>query len=249
ATFIHGVSQVLAAKKRCEVKTPTDRKDVDLLVSFPGRTLAFSVCNQQGQALAARLRRIANDRPTKGEEWVLVRDSNRPIPRTSAKAREYLRAIGEASTTGAGGAPAKRILNPSIEALAALEAIRSLISDSRAGDLDDRGQTIRPDTVEGWIREQLLDESIERLLAEIEHGDDEVRVEPAGVDAAARDAVLEVVQSSHVIAVDALAEATGLNADTVVAIASADESAFGTLGSPPAVIFERVARRISCQSN
>jgi hypothetical protein len=238
-TFVHGLAQVAAAKGRFRIDTPGDRRDVDLVLSLPHKSLAIGVCNQKGNALTARLRRIRTETRPAGEERVVVRDANRPIPQTSARAREHWNAICQGASEGRGAAARPLLVSP--EALAALEAIRSIVSDSLAGDLSHDGETVLPRTVEAWIRNHLLDESVEQLLAELEFGAGEATaVEPA--NPALRDAVLEVVQSRRVVAIADLARAVGCDEPALAGVVTADQVVFGVLGSPPRVVFERVSK-------
>jgi hypothetical protein len=238
-TFVHGLAQVAAAKGRFRIDTPGDRRDVDLVLSLPHKSLAIGVCNQKGNALTARLRRIRSETRPAGEERVVVRDANRPIPQTSARAREHWNAICQGASEGRGAAARPLLVSP--EALAALEAIRSIVSDSLAGDLSHDGETVLPRTVEAWIRNHLLDESVEQLLAELEFGAGEATaVEPA--NPALRDTVLEVVQSRRIVAIADLARAVGCDEPALAGVVTADHVVFGVLGSPPRVVFERVSK-------
>jgi len=238
-TFVHGLAQVAAAKGRFRTDTPGERRDVDIVLSLPHKSLAIGVCNQKGNALTARLRRIRSETPQAGEERVVVRDADRPIPRTSARAREHWDAICQGASEGRGAAARPLLVSP--EALAALEAIRSIVSDSLAGDLSHDGETVLPRTVEAWIRNHLLDESVEQLLAELEFGAGEATaVEPA--NPALRDAVLEVVQSRRIVAIADLARAVGCDEPALAGVVTADHVVFGVLGSPPRVVFERVSK-------
>lgn len=238
-TFVHGLAQVAAAKGRFHADTPGDRRDVDIVLTLPHKSLAIGVCNQKGNALTARLRRIRSEKRQPGEQRVVVRDANCPIPRTSARAREHWDAICQGASEGQGAAVRPLLVSP--EALAALEAIRSIVSDSLAGDLSHDGETVMPKTVEAWIRSHLLDESVEHLLAELEFGAGEAAAaEPA--NPALRDAVLEVLQAQRIVAMGALARAVGCDEPTLAGVVSADQVVFGVLGSPPAVVFERVAK-------
>jgi hypothetical protein len=238
-TFVHGLAQVAAAKGRFRTDTPGDRRDVDIVLSLPHKSLSIGVCNQKGNALTARLRRIRGETRQAGEERVVVRDADRPIPQTSARAREHWDAICRGGSEGRGATVRPLLVSP--EALAALEAIRSIVSDSLAGDLSHDGETVLPRTVEAWIRNHLLDESVEQLLAELEFGAGEATVgEPASP--ALRDAVLEVVQSRRIVAMDDLARAVGCDEPALAGVVTADHVVFGVLGSPPRVVFERVSK-------
>lgn len=243
-TFVHGLSQWITARGRHHAFTPEDRRDVDVIISpkdesTQERSLVIGVCNQKHNALTARLKRIRDEHAVCGEDRIVVREAFRPIPRTAVKAREHWDAIGRGDA-GAGCSRVRR-LRVSAEALAALEAIRAILSDARAGDLTHEGETVSPETVEAWIKTHLLDESLEQLVAELVHGVSEAAgTEPT--DSLLRDNVLEVLQARHVVSLSDLASEVKCNESALVDLVTSNDPALGVLGSPPSVVFERVAK-------
>lgn len=235
--FVDGLSRVALAKQRFEVQPPGDRRDVDLVLAREGQPVLISVCNQRGNALTARLKRIRAAATPGDEQRVVVRDADRPIPRTSAVAlRHWAEIHSEARATP----PARvRPLSASAEMLAALAAVRSLMADALSGDLEQEGQTVPPQSVEAWIRDHIFDESVEKLLAEIEFGTAEVEL-AVPVDPTLRDAALEIVKTRSVTSAAELAREVGCSETDLLAIVAADAAVFGVLGSPPAVVFDRV---------
>ena len=236
-TFVDGLSRVASARQRFKVKPPGNRRDVDLVLAREGQSVLVSLCNQRGNALTARLKRIRGAALGNDEHRVVVRDADRPIPKTSAVAlRHWAELWGEARATP----PAKvRPLSASAEVLAALAAVRSLMADALAGDLEQDGQTVPSPSVETWIREHIFEESVEKLLAEIEFGTAEVDFS-APADPRLRNAALEIVQARSVMRVADLAREVGCTAPALLEVIAADDAVFGVLGSPPAVVFERV---------
>jgi len=90
--------------------------------------------------------------------------------------------------------------------------------------------------VTAWIRGQLHDEDLDRLVAEIVAGS------PAAtgpMHRRVRDTMLEVLQRRHVMTIDDLAVAAGCGRSEAQAILAGDAASFGTIGSPPALAFER----------
>ena len=238
--FVHGLSLVVAARRRFAVTAPTDRPDVDLVLSLPRRQLGISICNDEGNALTTRLKRISAASLGDQEERIVVRDSRRPIPHTSKKAWEYWQRLAATGALTETGLPRLRMLAPTPELTGALATIQSIVSDARAGDLAAEGEPVTPEAVEQWVREQWLDASVEAMLAEIEFG-------PAAGDGRGsghrylRDAILETLQRRHVMRVDGLAVAVGCTATEVQTVLAADPTAFGTLGTPATLVFERIS--------
>jgi len=238
--MIHALALALAARSPFAVTAPADRPDVDLVLAQPGRQVLVSVCNEDGAALTQRLRRIADHHPAEREERVVVRDARRPIPRTARKAWDHWHRLQGNGGLTAQGLLRVRTLAPTDDMIASLEAIRSLVSDARAGDLEAHGATVTPAAVEAWLAGHLRDESIERLIVELDHG------RPVTAEAASpahdptRDAALETLQSRHVMRIAALATAVACDVEEMRGIVAADASTFGTLGHPAALVFERI---------
>jgi hypothetical protein len=237
---IHALALALAARSPSTVTAPADRPDVDLVLTQPGRRILISVCNEDGAALAQRLKRIADHHPAEQEERVVVRNASRPIPRSARKAWEYWDRLHANGGLTAEGLLRVRTLAPTEDTLASLEAIRSIVSDARAGDLEAHGATVKPATVDAWLRKHLLDESIEQLVSEIEHGPRPADGTPSPVHDKTRDAALETLQTRHVMRIGALAASVACDAEQLRSLVAADANTFGTLGTPPALVFERV---------
>jgi hypothetical protein len=238
SNVVHGLALLLAARG-AEVATPDDREDVDLVLDLPGRRILISVCNEDGGTLARRLKQIS-DRPlTDGEERVVVRESRRPISPTSKKAWEYWRRLASDPAVTRDGFRRVRTVAPTTEAIAALEAIRSIMSDSRSGDLEVHGESVPPEIVTAWIRQHLEVDGLQELLAAIGLGAGRATTAVGASHGELRDAALEILQHRHVMFIDDLAAAARCGAEEMRLILAADTDAFGTLGVPPLVVFDR----------
>lgn len=164
-----------------------------------------------------------------------------PIPHTSHRAWEYWQLLATDRERTTTGIPRLRTLCPTPEVLAALEAVRSVMSDARAGELECHGATIPADAVEAWIRDRLRDVELDALLLEIEHGPARNAVVGGTVRTPLRDAALEQLQRRHVVRFTELATVTGVTPEALLRLVTAGEPLFGVLGDPPVVIFERFA--------
>jgi hypothetical protein len=248
AAFVHGLALVMTVRKRIPVTTPANRPDVDIVLSLPDRQVSISVCNHEGNALTAQLRRITQQPLGAQEERIVVRDMRLPIPHTSHRAWEYWQLLANDRERTAAGIPRLRTLCPTPDVLAALEAVRSVMSDARAGELECRGLTIPPDTVEEWMRGGLHDIDLDALLIEIEHGPARNATVAGALRTPLRDAALEQLQRRHVMRCAELAAATGATPEAIQRLLAAGEPLFGVLGEPPIVVFERFAGAASPQS-
>lgn len=241
-TFIHGLATMVVARLRIPLTTVASPQAADLVISFPGRQVGISACNHEGNALATHLKRIAQEPLGLLEERILVRDMRLPIPHTSRRAWEYWQRLAASRELTAGGIPRTRTLCPSPELLASLEAVRSVMSDATAGELECRGRTIPAHVVDGWIRSELRDAELDGLLAEVEHGPARRAATAEAVRTPLRDAVLEQLQRRHVMRVEELALATAVHADEIRRLVTAGEPVFGSIGDPAVLVYERFGR-------
>jgi hypothetical protein len=238
-TFVHGLAILVVSRLRIPVATAASAQGVDLVISLPGRQVGISVCNQEGNALATHLKRVTQRPLGLLEERILVRDMRLPIPHTSRRAWEYWQRLAGSRELTTGGIQRIRTLCPSPELLASLEAVRTVMSDANAGELECRGRTIPLHAVEAWIRSELRDEQLDGLLAEVEHGPARRAATAETIRTPLRDAVLEQIQRRHLMRVDELARATAVHADEIRRLVTAGEPIFGTLGDPVALVYER----------
>jgi hypothetical protein len=235
---IHGMSLLLAARG-FSVTAPDDRDDVDLVVALPPRSICVSVVNDEGNSLTRRLKQIVDRPPASHEERVLVREVRRPIPMSAKKAWEYWNLLLDRSGPSATGMPRVRSIAPTTEVVASLEAIRSIVSDARAGDLDCNGASILAPVIEAWIRGHLHDAAIDRFVAELLAGSATADASVGPVHRQAHDAAAEILQRRHIMFVEDLAMATRHTVEELRTLLASDGSTFGTLGSPPLVVFDR----------
>lgn len=236
--FVHGLALLLAARG-FRVAFSDDRPDVDLVVTHGDRRLLVTMVNDEGPMLVQRLKRVV-DRPPAGlEERVLVRDASLPIPVTARKSWALWTRLADSRDVTPAGIPRVRLLAPTVEAIASIEAVRSLVSESRAGDLEARGQTIVPEVVEAWIRTHLHDQEIDGLVAEILEGLSRKGIAAGSAHRRTRDTILEILQRRHVMPVGELAVAAGCSETEARSILAADKATFGTLGTPPLLAFDR----------
>lgn len=123
-----------------------------------------AICNERNMnSLAARFRKLlraAAPAAAAGSAPIVIRHAKLEISPGARKTREYL---DELTRLGC------RFIQPDVEALAALEALRSLISDARSGDLSARGETLEPTEVAHWLVNRTSC-ALLPLLAQVEGG-------------------------------------------------------------------------------
>jgi hypothetical protein len=193
--------------------------------SAPGAApMGVSVCNQTNmRSLAGRFRRLRSD-ILPPDRLVIVRDARLPISRASRRTRQYL---DELSSSGA------RLVHPAPEALAALEALRVLLSEAKAGDLASGGEPIGPATVEEWLASNLP-----LSLAGLIHDLSPEVSSPQDIDF--RENLIEFLEERLLVPVAEAARALGQAESKVVSCAAANPGAIGYLTGPPALLYHAV---------
>lgn len=132
------------------VKLVTDERLPDVSLVFEQQTgrIGVSLCTQANMtSLAGRLKRLKEQHASKRiDRLVVVRDSRVPVSPTAKKSQQLLDELQQQQAL---------IVYPSVEALAALDALRDILSDAKSGNLSLHGETILPQTVEEWLTRNL----------------------------------------------------------------------------------------------
>lgn len=206
----------------------------DLLLPSPRGPISVTICNETNMnSLAARLRQLlqaAEARAPSSGRVIVVRDPRLPITRTARKTQEYLTALEERGA---------RIVRPSVEALAALEALRSLLSDARAGDLAERGEAIPEGKVSAWLSAH-LDDALADLVDTLDERDGR-DASPATADESRliRD-LDDIVLRRFIAPLEAIASELGCSTGHALAVARRSPDRIGVLDGPPVVVFARM---------
>lgn len=119
--------------------------DIDIILKSPVTKVAISFCNQQNlRSLAGRFKRLG-DQIGSGDidKLILMRHPGFPISLGAKKTRDYFAKLKLQNAV---------FYSPDIELLAALEALRSLLADVKAGDLSNNGKTVSTNTVIDWLK-------------------------------------------------------------------------------------------------
>jgi len=133
--------------------------DVSPIFEGPHGRTGLSICTHSNMnSLAARLKRLKNQVSQRRlDRLVLLRESRIPLSPSAKAARQYLEELEQQRAV---------CVFPAVEALAALDALRELLSDAKSGDLAFHGDTISPQTVEQWLAAH-LEESLDNFAEEI----------------------------------------------------------------------------------
>lgn len=147
-------------------------RDVSLIFEDASGRTGLSVCAQSNMnSLAARLKRLkAQFALQRLRRLVLVRDARMAVSEGARAARQHLDDLERQHV---------HFAFPTPEALAALDAVRELVSDAKSGDLACQGDAIPPRVVEEWLSAHLparLREFVDEVLGR--------RSRPAGLGTA-----------------------------------------------------------------
>ncbi len=206
------------------------QKAVDLVLNTPSGKRCISFCNQGGHALTARLKHLLE--AVKGNELphlVLLRDHRIAVSRHAKKARELLVELQES------GVP---MVRPSAEAISALEALRSLLSDAKSGDLSNHGQSIPFETTRTWLANH-MPFSLTQLLHEV------LSEREIAVRDKLYDELLELVQRQHIVRLTEAARELGCEENAVQACLRQHGESFGFIPGPPAVVYQWVTDNLA----
>jgi hypothetical protein len=203
-------------------------RDLQFTVSGPDSPVGVSICNQSNMAsLAGRLRRLRSE-ILPPDRLAIVRDPRLPISRNSRATRKYL---DELTSLGA------RFVHTNPEALAALEALRVLLSEARSGDLAHDGESISPATVEDWLTSN-LPSSLSGLLRDLSLE----KSENSALDNINfREDLIDFLANRFIASLEEAARAVGGTESEVAACAAGNLGVIGFLAGPPPLLYHVIA--------
>lgn len=122
-----------------------DPEGADWVIYSAGQPVAVSVRDEaDGRTLGPKLKALLDHSPRQdGAPWVLLRDPRLSLSKAAVRTRERL---SELEAKGA------RLVEPSLETLATLDALQSLLGDAKSGDLARGGEAVDSSTVLAWLK-------------------------------------------------------------------------------------------------
>jgi hypothetical protein len=189
----------------------------------PGGDTALSFCDGEGVALFHQLKRIDREWKPKTLKLAIVRD---PAIRPGEKAALILETLRQKGALE---------IHPLPEALAALQAIRTLIATARSGELFNGDEQVSEQAVTEWA------------LANLPPQVEELRDALTGSRPEKEDPILSrlsvLIRERKIIAADSAAAELNLATEEVSECARHYPMRFGLLDGPPLVIFEAAEGR------
>ena len=221
----HGLPQLFALRvdswQEKEMDLP---KDIDLIFSQPkGGQIEVSLCNHQNMSsLAARLKRLLEgQKKGKFRKLILMRDPRWPIKPTAKKTNDYLFELKKLGV---------RLVHPPLEILAAVDALRVLLSEARAGDLAFGERSIEQDTLRTW-----LDRNIPSTLQNF--ADD---LAASGAEVFPDEALLALLEEQPLVKLSEAAARIERSPRSLEAWVRKHPGLVGFLYGPPALLFQVV---------
>jgi hypothetical protein len=202
-----------------------------------GRPVLVVMANEPPRGgLWQKLDRVGKAWDAGTHDLVVFRDALHPLSTNATNTKERLRHLEQRGA---------RILTPSIEALAALDAMRSLLGDADSGDLAAGGDSIAPGTVEDWIRRRIPDVLAQTLDGITGGAQPETTGQRGPVAADLRDDELlrdlvDCISEHKVAALDEVARILLREAKEIEACVLANPDTFGLLGGNRKVVFEKI---------
>lgn len=230
-TLMHGLPLLWAVRGAGRATAGGGRaQGIDLLLPSGKEPLGVTICNETNMtSFAASLRKLVQrpaDEAPPPRRTVLLRDARLGVSPKAKRTQEYLAELEKRGV---------RLLQPSREALSALEALRSLLSDARAGDLAAGGEAVSETTVSGWLSRNLEDD-----LADLAEALEDTAPHEAPKEARLLRDLGEVMLRRCIASLDELAAELGRKPEEVRAVAEQHPSRFGVLQGPPVVLFAHV---------
>ncbi len=213
---------------RCRENDKKLHPDVDMVIACPDAEIGICLCNHQNMnSLAGKLRRLVHGfPPEQNMRLILLRHPQLRIRPGAKKVNQYLRRLNDRRV---------RLITPSLEALAALDALRSLLSDARSGDLTHRGTPIHEKTVREWFK-SLKASPVKAFMDDVLSESEPVSFE----DQEMLQRLLELLESERVIALTETSRQMHIEAVRLEAFIKNHIHEIGYLEGPPAVLFDLV---------
>lgn len=220
-------SQLLAKLAGHDV-SERDSGSADLVLSGRRSKVALSVRNEaDGRSLGPKLKALLNDHPREDQaRLVIVRDPRLTIAGTAVKTRENLARLQARGAV---------VVEPTLAALAALEALQSILSDAKSGDLANDGEPVAEGPVLAWLKsmkDDILLEPMFELFDALLTDDDPSPQRPEAQDLA------ELLAREHVLELEVLSQRLGHPPDTLLRIARQNTERYLVLEGPPVVLLD-----------
>ena len=202
--------------------------DMALVFEGPSGRTGIAICTQPNMnSLAAQLKRLRSQFGMRRvARLIVLRDGRVPLSKGAKVARQSLDDLEHQGAI---------IAHPAPPVLAALDALRALLSDAQSGDLAHAGEGVAPRTVEEWLMSHLPDDL--REFAEQLAGTPTSTEQPRANDWLDLEELAALLTDHPLLPLDEAAELLKRPAATVAATIQRHPNRFGLLAGPPPLLF------------
>ena len=202
--------------------------DVALVFEGPHGKMGIAVSTQPNMnSVGAQMKRLISQLATQRvAKLVVVRDSRVPLTKSAKAARQTM---DELERQGA------ILAHPTLTVLAAIDALRALLSDAQAGDLAHAGEAVSSREAEEWLKSHLPDdlrEFVERLVNATT-----ASAAPFSSDDPVLTELALLLAQRTVLPIGEAAEALQCPAANLIAAARRHPDRFGLQLGPPPLLF------------
>jgi hypothetical protein len=193
-----------------------------------GKTKVAAVIRNEidGRSLAPRLKKLLEVVPRKdGARSVILRDPRHPLSKNAVKTREHLGALREKGVT---------LVEPTVEALAALAALNDILADAASGDLANDGAPLSRGAVLDWLRTvhaDLLLEPVQELV-------NALFSEESTEQSSDEENLAALLAEERALALEGAAERLGVPLARLLEVARKRSDRFLLLEGPPEIILD-----------
>lgn len=223
--IVHGLPSLLSLARQ-DMRQQELPRDVDVLIEGPDEKVAVSVCNSRHwPSLVKKLERLNTGLEEKRlDRLTLLRDGRWPIGANAIRTRALREQLLKKGA---------RWVEPDVESLVALDALRRLLADAQSGDLANHGDTVELKTVQDWLAQNLAPE-LKDFLAEVLPNE-----APPPPDELYEE-IAELLGRQHIVLAPHVAALLGRENAEVEACVQKHSERIGALGDPPLVLFRLV---------
>lgn len=212
-----------------------DPKTADFILNTEPPT-AIQICNEaDARSLGPRLKRILASIPRKdGARTLIMRDPRLPIAKSATKTRNHLKALRNQGVA---------LVEPTVEALSALEALGELLADAKSGDLNQDGETVSESRVVEWLRSlgnDLLLEPIDEFIENL------TQQPPLSSDTVADD-LADLLALKRILEADEASAHLDVPVSHLLKIARESSNRFLVLEGPPEVVLDIAGLTVSAE--
>lgn len=243
AILAHGLPLLLRmVDPRLEQGASTPLRGIDLFVEGESGRILLSLCNHNNMtALASHLRRLRDqlgDRVLEEsgrERRLLVRDVRLPISALARRTREYRQELLDHGFNWIGITP---------EMVAAIDALRRLLSEAKAGDLANCGESISETRVCEWVAANLatrltpLRDLLDLMIPTVASVEPPARLTDPELKFSLCEDISELLSLHHILSVEYLSARLDRDQAAIEECIRCNPERFGLLTGPPTVVFQ-----------